>query len=281
MAVGKQVVEKIQRGLIVFRIANKLGLVGIAMMLPVSTWAQNTQDDAPNMRDIARVSTHVGEMGASFVLELEDGEPVTRLRFEPWQMLDDLFRDDIVLLMRHGPTDWSKRDIANVAPTDCANQRIMTSYGMARMRELGTLLAANDVRPGKIVVSEWCRNRQTLDNMMIGFDRIDPEYADSVDVEIDPGANLLLSLQGARDVEPLRERISAWEGSESGPLLIISHFTNIDEVTNFNVYEGEVLVIDPKRDNRVLGYLRLRSAEPDVGHFNDDTIPQDSDADTY
>ena len=232
------------------------------------------QDDAPNMREIVRVSAHLGTMGASFVATLDEGEPVTNLQFEPWQMLDDLFRDDIVFLMRHGPTDWSKRDIANVAPTDCANQRIMTSYGMARMRELGTLLAANGIRPGKIVTSEWCRNRQTVDNMMIGFQRIDRDWADTLEVEVDPGKNLLLSLQGARDAEPLRDRVSAWEGSENGPLLIVSHFTNIDEMTNFQVYEGEILVIDPKRDNRVLGYVRLRSAEPDVGHFNDETIPE-------
>ena len=255
------------------RIATTALALGMALLASTGLAQDAAPDDQPNMREIVRVSAHMGSMAASFVMTLDDGEPVTNLQFEPWQMLDDLFRDDIVLLMRHGPTDWSKRDIANVAPTDCSNQRIMTSYGMARMRELGTLLAANDVRPGHIVTSEWCRNRQTVDNMMIGIRRIDPDYADSIEIEVDPGVNLLLSLQGAPDVVPLRERISSWEGSEKGPLLIVSHFTNIDEVTNFHVYEGEILIIDPKRDNRVLGYLRLRSAEPDVGHFNDETIP--------
>lgn len=244
-------------------------LLSLAMLLPTSLSAQTSPAATP---EVSQISTHLGTMTASFVAELEEGEPVTSLQFEPWQMLDDLFRDDIVLLMRHGPTDWSKRDIANVAPTDCANQRIMVGSGQARMRELGTLLASNGIRPGTIVSSEWCRNRQTLDNLMIGFDRVDPDYADSIEIEIDPGVNLLLSLQGAPDAEPLRERISAWDGDENGPLLIVSHFTNIDEVTNFQVYEGEILVIDPKRNNRVLGYVRLRSAEPDIGHFNEETV---------
>ncbi|WP_316013294.1 histidine phosphatase family protein [Roseobacter sp. HKCCA0434] len=239
-----------------------------ALMIATPLFAQGVDATGEDRGEVRRISTHMGQMTASFYLELEDEEPDGNLQFEPWQMLDDLFRDDVVFLMRHGPTDWSKRDIENVAPTDCSNQRIMTSFGMARMRELGTLLTANDIRFGEIVTSEWCRNRQTLDNLMIGMQRVDPEYADAVDVEIDSNVNLLLSLQGARTAEPLRERISAWEGSEDGPLLIISHFTNIDEVTDFHVYEGEMLVIDPKRENRVLGYLRLRSAEPDVGHFN-------------
>jgi hypothetical protein len=97
----------------------------------------------------------------------------------------------------------------------------------------------------------------------------DAGYAKTVPVEVDPELDLLLSLQGAANVTALRERISAWDGvGKSGPLLIVTHFTNIEELTQFTIYEGEMLVIDPKRNNRVLGYVRLRSAGPDVGHFD-------------
>ena len=194
------------------------------------------------------------------------------LRFEPWDMLDDLFRTDIVLLMRHGPTDWSKLDAEGVAPTDCANQRVLSPEGAADMVDLGILLAGNGILPGKIVVSEWCRNQQTLAKLRTGFAAIDLDYESRIEVETKPEANLLLSLQGAPNVTELRALISSWTGDGyDGPLLIISHFTNIAELTEFNVYEGEMLVLDPKRSNRVLGYLRLRSAGPDVGHFNTDT----------
>ena len=91
----------------------------------------------------------------------------------------------------------------------------------------------------------------------------------NIEVETLPSANLLLSLQGAPNVSGPRELVSAWDGSEvDGPALIISHFTNIQELTEFSVYEGEALVLDPERDNRVLGYLRLKTASPDVGHFS-------------
>ena len=98
-------------------------------------------------------------------------------------------------------------------------------------------------------------------------------YKRQVDITIvtDPDVNLLLSLGGAPNVKNLRERISSWDGNpdRSGPLLIISHYTNIEELTQFRVLEGEILIIDPKLDNRVLGYVRLDSAAPDVGHFAD------------
>ncbi len=219
---------------------------------------------------VRRISTHMGEMGMSAesgASEIED-----TLRFEPYQQIEEMFlRDDVVFLMRHGPTDWSKRDAKDVAPTDCANQRVLSAEGAEDMRNLGTLMAANDVLPSEIVVSGWCRNQQTLDYLFEGFDRVDPEIAANMPHETDPNLNLLLSLQGAETVTSLREHVTDWDGNpdRKGPLLLISHYTNIEELTQFRVFEGEILVLDPKRDNQVLGYLRLRSAEPDVGHFED------------
>ncbi|MEO1026432.1 MAG: ester cyclase [Pseudomonadota bacterium] len=224
----------------------------------------------PRWDTVRQISAHIGEM--AMTLEAGGMDIEDTLRFEPFQALDEMFeRDDVVFLMRHGPTDWSKLDEKDVAPTDCANQRVMVEDGKERMRELGTLLAWWTIDPSEIVVSEWCRNRQTLEAMMEGFDRIDPEISANMPVTVDGDVNLLLSLQGAKDVSSLRERISSWEGNpeRDGPLMIITHYTNIEELTQFRVFEGEILVLDPKRDNQVLGYLRLASASPDVGHFSE------------
>ncbi|MEM8787458.1 MAG: ester cyclase [Pseudomonadota bacterium] len=228
-------------------------------------WAE----DRTEALNVEPVSTHVGEMSAGgFSLEQTE----ERLRFEPIQMLGDMFaRDDVVYIMRHGPTDWSKLDERDVAPGDCANQRIMSDLGAVQMRDFGSLLAHNGVVPSRIVVSEWCRNQQTLEHLRTGFDRINPAILADVPMETDPELNLLLSLQGARNVEALRQRVSSWEGEpgRTGPLLLITHFTNIQELTQFSVFEGEILILDPKRNNQVIGTLRLRSASPDVGHFEE------------
>ena len=253
-----------------------LCLLGIAAPLAPAYSADHTGREPAGR--ITQLSDTMGEMGVDLPEAMADRLPARleadgtqrreSLRFEPWQMLDELFRPDIVFLMRHGPTDWSMRDAKDVAPTDCANQRLLTPDGADRMHDLGLLLAANGIRPARIVTSEWCRNQATRDAFVDGMAVIDPDYAAGIDLVTDPALNLLLSLQGAPDVEDLRELISTWDGGDgSGPLLVISHFTNIEELTNFSVYEGEMLMIDPKRDNRVLGYVRLRSAGPDVGHF--------------
>jgi phosphohistidine phosphatase SixA len=215
-----------------------------------------------------------GFVGRMDVLMPEGGHTVPiddSLIFEPLQMLDELFtRDDVVLLMRHGPTDWSQRDIKNVAPDDCANQRALSEDGHRRMEQMGALIATNDIMPSRVVVSQWCRNQQTVAGLMTGFEAGMPGSTKGLDVVTDPSANLLLSLQGAPNVTGLRQLISDWNGlpERKGPLLLVTHFTNIEELTEFKLYEGEILIVDPKRENRVLGYLRLRSAGPDVGHFS-------------
>ena len=249
----------------------RLGLAAIACAaLPIGAGAQETAFAAtgPN---VSQLSTHMGEMAMS-IDAAGPREVRDRLRFEPYQQFADIFtRNDLVFLMRHGPTDWSRLDEPNVAPTDCANQRVMSPEGMGNMRDLGALFASNGILPARIVVSEWCRNQQTVDAMLEGIAEIDAGAAEAMPVETTSDLNLLLSLQGSPDVTPLEARISAWDGDEnrSGPLLIVSHYTNIEELTQFRVFEGEILVLDPKRDNLVLGYLRLRSAAPDVGHFAD------------
>ncbi|TDL75205.1 hypothetical protein E2L08_14925 [Palleronia sediminis] len=227
----------------------------------------------PSIDMVEPVTRFQGEMAAPMPgSDLPRPQVDNTIRFEPVQNFEDMFlRDDVVYLMRHGPTDWDKLDVPNVAPDECADQRILSPQGEKDMRDLGTLLAYNEIRFGRIVVSQWCRNQQTYDALLEGYDAVKPGIWSNTPVETDPELNLLLSLQGAESTTELRRLVSEWDGEDAdGPLLIISHFTNIQELTEFAVYEGEIIVLDPDRNNRVLGYMRLKTAGPDVGHFDID-----------
>lgn len=243
-----------------------IGAVTFCLLSAAIAPAQETE---PN---VSHISTHVGMMSAGMAAASGEGFSPdalqTTLRFEPITMLDDLFRDDIVLLMRHGPTDWRMSDRDGVAAGDCSQQRLMTDKGKEEMRELGIHLASNGIRPGRVLVSQWCRNQETMAALMRGFRAVDAAWADVLPVTTDPNLSLLLSLGGAADVAAMRTTIAEWTGEGAdGPLLMVSHFTNIAELTEFHVYEGEILILDPKLEGRVLGYIRLNTAGPDIGHF--------------
>ncbi|MEM9796415.1 MAG: hypothetical protein AAF919_07995 [Pseudomonadota bacterium] len=228
---------------------------------------------------IEPVSGFTGQMSMTMETPMPEDMAVTEvIRFEPWQMLDEMFRDDLVYVMRGGPTNWAQSDGETAAAMDCDDQRLMTKGGQDNMRQLGALLVANGLGPGEIRVSEWCRTQQTFVSMERGMLDADMNALDGVNVSVDPRLNLFGAEHGNDTVLGLRDAIMEWDGGdEEGPLLLITHFTNIAELLKFNVYEGEMLMVDPKRNGRVLGYLRLGSATPDSVRFDPSVVIADVD----
>ena len=224
-----------------------------------------------------QLSAHEGEMVMDLELVMRaapgpvpDAAPEAMresLRFEPFQIVDELFDDDLVFVMRAGPTDWSVP--AADDSDDCAAQRALTPLGRERMRAMGILMAGNGLRPGRIAASGQCRAGTTADMLREGFALIDPGAA-AIPAErlaaADPAGP-----GPAADIRDLRERLMAWDGpgpgDAAGPLLAITDFDAIEALTRFRVYEGEILIFDPDRGGRILGYVRLRSAAPDAGRF--------------
>ncbi len=224
--------------------------------------------------EIAPVSGFTGQMSMTMETDVPKDMAVEEVvRFEPWQMLDDLFRDDIVFLMRGGPTDWTTADADGTGAQDCENQRLLSETGQDRMRQLGALMVVHGLRPGKVKVSQWCRAQETYLSLETGMLHADINALDGMTSALMPSLNPMGMVHGASDVDVLRRAISDWDGGDGkGPLLLITHFNNIAALTEFNVYEGEMLILDPTRGGRVLGYLRLGSSVPDSVRFPKDVV---------
>ena len=230
---------------------------------------------------IRQLSAHEGEMTMDLELVMRAAPATVRpaapeaaresLRFEPFQIVDELFDDDLVFVMRAGPADPPGADPARAAAAagDCAAQRDLSPLGRDRMRAMGILMAGNGLRPGRVLHSERCRARGTAEALAEGFALIDPGAAPIPAAPL-PAANPL-GRGPAADVAALRARVMAWDGPEggdaAGPLLVVTHFATIEALTTFRTYEGEILILDPDRAGRILGYVRLRSAAPDAGRF--------------
>lgn len=251
--------------------------IALAATLAVPLAAQDAgrDDDTPNWEGrIEPVSGFTGQMSMTMESEVPEDMAIDQvIRFEPWQMLDELFRDDLVFLMRSGPTDWSVADDPASGPQDCERQRLLSEEGQDRMRQLGALLIVNDLRPGAILTSRWCRAQQTYLGLETGMVDADRDALDGMTADISEALDPVTAAQGAPDVSGLQDLILGWDGGDGdGPLLLVTEFENIAELTRFNVYEGEMLIVDPKRELRVLGYLRLGSAMPDLVHFPEDVV---------
>lgn len=252
-------------------------LVAVMTVSSIPAFAQDARKTGQGA--IEPISGFTGKMSMTMETAVPDDMAVTdTIRFEPWQILDELFRDDLVFIMRSGPTDWTMQESSAAEPLDCENQRLLTVDGSDRMRQLGALLVANGLRPGHILVSEWCRAQQSFIAMERGMVEVDRDALKGLGAMPERSLNLLGAEQGTADVAAFREIIATWDGGDGdGPLLLITHFPNIAALTNFHVYEGEMLIVDPKRGNRVLGYLRLATATPDVVRFDPSVVVKEAD----
>ncbi|MEM7723113.1 MAG: hypothetical protein AAF376_12120 [Pseudomonadota bacterium] len=240
-----------------------------ALALPFGAQAQ---DEASGLELIQR-SGHAGTMQMPeemASLEVDGSEGIV---FEPYQMTDELYeRHDLVFLMRAGPSDWTEDDAPAATVSDCTAQRSISARGYGQMRALGAMMGIIGVIPGEIVASEWCRTQDTVAALVEGFAFIDEDQAEAIPVATEPYVNQLDLSGDDADVAMLEQTIRDWDGNADGPLLIVTHFENIQALTQFNVYAGEMLVLDPVLDGRVLGYLRLISARPDRVHFDPSVV---------
>lgn len=223
---------------------------------------------------IEPLSGFAGQMSMVMESSAPDDMAITdTIRFEPWQMLGDLFRDDIVLLMRSGPTDWRVADAPDAGLEACDRQRGLTEEGRDAMRQLGALLVVNELTPGAVRAAPWCRAQETYAALERGMLQVDRDALDGMSVRTPMELAPVPDAAEAADVAALRDLVLGWDGGDGdGPLLIVTEFPDIAALTRFHVYEGEMLILDPRRDGRVLGYLRLASATPDPIHFDPSVV---------
>ena len=246
-----------------------------ALLLAALPVVAQESDENPEWEGkIEPVSGFTGQMSMTMETDVPEDMAVEEvIRFEPWQMLDDLFRDDLVFLMRSGPSDWDVVDDPAADAQDCESQRLLTETGQDQMRQLGALLVVNGLKPGQVSMSHWCRAQQTYLALEEGMVDADMNALDGMGAGMDAALDPLVAESGPAEIDALRELILNWNGGDGdGPLLLITHFENIEALTRFRVYEGEMLILDPTRGGRVLGYLRLGSATPDLVRFDPDVV---------
>ncbi|MEM8824007.1 MAG: hypothetical protein AAGF30_10395, partial [Pseudomonadota bacterium] len=188
-------------------------LFALSISLAGPSAAQDDNVEGPDWTGVIEpVSGFTGEMSMTMETEVPEDMAVEEvIRFEPWQMLDELFRDDLVFLMRSGPSDWAAQDAADTAPQDCENQRLLTQDGQDQMRQLGALLTVNELRPGRVVMSEWCRSQQTYIGLETGMLDADMNAMDGMTSDLNSDLNPLGATNGATDTATLEDMIMNWD----------------------------------------------------------------------
>lgn len=155
-----------------------------------------------------------------------------------------------VIIIRHASTAPGKGDPPNFKLGDCSTQRNLSDSGRADAGRLGAAFRQHAIPVGEVLSSRWCR---ASDTAQLAFGRVEP--APMLDSS---GADDEAARQ--RKLAALRAHIAAYRGS--GNLVLVTHETNIRELTGENLSQGELLVAAPKADGSlsVVGRIGLQQS---------------------
>ncbi len=164
---------------------------------------------------------------------------------------DKLRAGAVVALIRHADAPGGVGDPEGFKLGDCATQRNLSDKGRAEARALGERLRAERVTVGKVLISQWCRCRDTAILMDIG------------NVEEAPTFNNAFVLRDNREslTEGARAIVAGWNGP--GALVVVTHGANILPLTGIQPAELKMIVVEPapalEKKLRVIGRFSLRS----------------------
>lgn len=145
-----------------------------------------------------------------------------------------------VLFLRHGKTNAAERDTFPVDFDDCKTQRNLSAEGRVQAEAIGRHFRAYPKIIDKILVSPYCRTRETA---KLAFGRFDA------------ASELAYSFP---DAPPDKARKAAWLNGQLGEVpppgkvtVIVSHTTNLqDAARSWPSEEGDALVFKPEGHGR-------------------------------
>lgn len=135
----------------------------------------------------------------------------------------------LVILARHGDAPGSGEP-EGFTLGKCDTQRNLSDKGRKQAGEIGAALRAAGIDVARVLASELCRTRQTAELMKMGPVESAAAFNDFADFR--QKANELLSRE--------RNIIENWRGP--GALLIVTHGSNIKELTGLHVDPGAMVI---------------------------------------
>jgi phosphohistidine phosphatase SixA len=139
-------------------------------------------------------------------------------------------RDGAIVLFRHARAPGNG-DPPGYRIGDCKTQRNLDASGREQARRIGEAFRAAQIRPGRVLASQWCRTVETAELAFPGQAVPDSAFNSFYD------RPELGALQTAQAKSVLR----AWRGP--GALIVVTHQVNITALTGVTPADGEGVVV--------------------------------------
>lgn len=168
--------------------------------------------------------------------------PATPLRASEAEAWAALARGGIVLF-RHANAPGGG-DPPGMRLGDCTTQRNLDEQGRAQARRIGAAFRDRNIAIGRVLTSQWCRTRETVELAFPG------RWEDA------PAFNSFFGdrAQGPAQTAAARTILQGWNGP--GALVVSTHQVNITGLTGIVPASGEGVVIRFEGDSlRIVGRI--------------------------
>lgn len=162
-----------------------------------------------------------------------------------WQLLK---QPGSVALMRHADAPGTG-DPPGFRLDDCATQRNLGPDGRAQATQLGEAFRQRGVAVSQILVSQWCRARETAALMALG-----PV------VDVPDALNSFFERRSERDsaTAALRSRLQALP-PDAAAVVMVTHQVNITALTGVFPRSGEIVVLQRGADGNHRPAARIQT----------------------
>ena len=147
----------------------------------------------------------------------------------------DFFQKEInklnanVIFLRHS---WAPGfgDPENFKIDDCSTQRNLSDEGVLQARKIGKFFLINQIQFSEILTSEWCRCKDTINEMNIG------------DWKTFPGLNSFFQNFSKKNIvlPLLYDRLNNVKNDDF--ILLVTHQVVISEITNISPPSGGIVI---------------------------------------
>ena len=137
-----------------------------------------------------------------------------------------------LIFIRHGYAPGGG-DPENFDIMNCDTQRNLNWEGIVQSQNIGKVLLKNNVKPYKVLSSEWCRCKKTAEYAFKNYET--KKFLNSF-------FSKKFSQKKFKQIRELKYYIQKWDGKKN--LIFVTHYVVILEILNLPIASGEIIVTD-------------------------------------
>tara|TARA_B100001057_G_scaffold482655_1_gene558384 strand:+ start:2236 stop:2787 length:552 start_codon:yes stop_codon:yes gene_type:complete len=163
--------------------------------------------------------------------------------FADENIVEILKKNNNIIFIRHSLAPGNG-DPQNINLNNCKTQRNLSTEGINQSKKIGNFFKKNNIKPGEVLSSEWCRCKDTAFYAFSNY-----RTFDALNSFYDPK----FYKNKKKQIKGLKKFIKNWDSKSN--LVLVTHYVVISEILSLGANSGEIIVTN--KDFKTLGRIKI------------------------